>query len=506
MYKSQRHRPKWLLTPFYNSRLNFDEIPIGSVHDVITTYGFSIATANKDKRQAAIDAVFRWLDDVHPHEKRTNATPVNIRHSASDPIFRVDVLEQDSRQAAARGTTATLIVSKSELYFDLRRSLRPTKSALLPRRTIDRPEPRLNQLVVEIVNLFKVRDAERIIGDKVAVETDQIGGQSLAAFADAPGRRLPLVIETTVGKPNTVTNAVTALNLAGIAHVAQVASRVAEEAFNNLYGARVISSSWITVVWPRGAEIENFHQQDDDELVKQLIAASVGSLATLVLAPPKKRIQDQAKKISQVANLSAPTSRTQEEFDELRREKQELLEENAGLLENATLTDMLSAQKTEERDRAMSQLTTFLLMDNDKSYLDKVSDATAYAQKNLVNLVFHERSVSSANSSQLMNGRRVYSNLVELNNLAARLQRGDFAPNVFNIYCNQQLSNFAASISDEAENRYAQDYAIEWKGKNVMAKAHIRCGDARIHFYHDTNTNEIVVAYIGRHLRDKSTN
>jgi hypothetical protein len=86
------------------------------------------------------------------------------------------------------------------------------------------------------------------------------------------------------------------------------------------------------------------------------------------------------------------------------------------------------------------------------------------------------------------------------------LQRGDFAPNVFNIYCNQQLSNFAASISDEAEHRYAQDYAIEWKGENVLAKPHIRCGDARIHFYHDIKTNEIVIAYVGRHLRDKSTN
>ena len=473
---------------------------------MITTYGFSIATANKDLRQAAIDAVFRWLEDVHPLEDRTNSTPVNIRHSPNDPIFRVDVLEQDSRQAAARGTTATLIVSKNELYFDLRRTLRPTKPALLPRRTIDKPEPRLNQLVVEIVNLFKVRDAEKIIGAKVAVETDQIGGQSLSAFADAPSRRLPLVIETTVGKPNAITSANTALQLAGIAHLAHVASHVAEEAFNDLYGARIISPSWITVVWPRGAEVENFHQQDDDELVRQLIAASVGSLATLVLAPPKKRAHEQTKKIAAPAQSNSSTAQTQQETEELRRVNQELLEENAGLLENATLTDMLSAQKTEERDRAYSQLATFLLMENDKSYLDKVADAVTYAQKNLDNLVFHERAISSASESHLMNGRRVYSNLVELNNLAARLQRGDFAPNVFNIYCNQQLSNFAPSISDEAENRYAQDYAIDWKGANVMAKAHIRCGDARIHFYHDAKTNEIVVAYVGRHLRDKSTN
>ena len=481
-------------------------MPIASVQGVITTYGFSIATPNKDLRQTAIDAVFRWLDEVHPHEKRTNFTPVNIRHSPNDAIFRVDVLEQDSKQAAARGTTITLITSKDELYFDLRRTLRPTKSALLPRRTIDRPEPRLNKLILEIVKLFKVRDAEKIIDGEITIANDQLSGQSLAAFAEAPSRRLPILIEVIVGKPAAITSSATAKQLAGIAHLAHVSSHVADEAFNNLYGAKAIGSGWITIIWPRGAAPEKFHQQDDDEVVNQLIAASVGSLATLVLSQSRKIVQAEKPKHEPKTEVSSPQSGLQQENIDLNNTVKELLEENANLLENATLTDMLSAQKTEERDRAYSQLATFLMMEDDKSYLDRVSDAVAFAQKNLSNIIFHQRAVSSANESHLMNGRRIYSNLVELNNLAARLQRGDFAPNVFNIYCNQQLSNFAASISDEAEHRYAQDYAIEWKGENVLAKPHIRCGDARIHFYHDIKTNEIVIAYVGRHLRDKSTN
>lgn len=481
-------------------------MPIASVQGVITTYGFSIATPNKDLRQTAIDAVFRWLDEVHPHEKRTNVTPVNIRHSPNDAIFRVDVLEQDSKQAAARGTTITLITSKDELYFDLRRTLRPTKSALLPRRTIDRPEPRLNKLILEIVKLFKVRDAEKIIDGEITIANDQLSGQSLAAFAEAPSRRLPILIEVIVGKPAAITSSATAKQLAGIAHLAHVSSHVADEAFNNLYGAKAIGSGWITIIWPRGAAPEKFHQQDDDEVVNQLIAASVGSLATLVLSQSRKIVQAEKPKHEPKTEVSSPQSGLQQENIDLNNTVKELLEENANLLENATLTDMLSAQKTEERDRAYSQLATFLMMEDDKSYLDRVSDAVAFAQKNLSNIIFHQRAVSSANESHLMNGRRIYSNLVELNNLAARLQRGDFAPNVFNIYCNQQLSNFAASISDEAEHRYAQDYAIEWKGENVLAKPHIRCGDARIHFYHDIKTNEIVIAYVGRHLRDKSTN
>jgi len=481
-------------------------LPIASVQGVITTYGFSIATPNKDLRQAAIDAVFRWLDEVHPHEKRTNVTPINIRHSPNDAIFRVDVLEQDSKQAAARGTTVTLITSKDELYFDLRRTLRPTKSALLPRRTIDRPEPRLNKLILEIVKLFKVRDAEKIIDAEITIANDQLSGQSLAAFAEAPSRRLPILIEVIVGKPAAITSSATAKQLAGIAHLAHVSSHVADEAFTNLYGAKAIGSGWITIIWPRGAAPEKFHQQDDEEVVNQLIAASVGSLATLVLSQSRKIVQvEKTQQVPKTA-MPSPQSGLQQENIDLNNTVKELLEENASLLENATLTDMLSAQKTEERDRAYSQLATFLMMEDDKSYLDRVSDAVAFAQKNLPNIIFHQRAISAANESHLMNGRRIYSNLVELNNLAARLQRGDFAPNVFNIYCNQQLSNFAASISDQAEHRYAQDYAIEWKGENVLAKPHIRCGDARIHFYHDIKTNEIVIAYVGRHLRDKSTN
>jgi len=463
---------------------------------VITTYGFSIATTNKYLRQPAIDAVLKWLNEVHPLEKRTNTTPIKLRNSQNDPIFRLEVLEQDPDQAAARGTTITLMVQKKALDFDLRRTLQPTKAMVLPRRTIDRPEKRLAQLASEIVDLFKNHDASELVRPEIWIAKDEVDGQRLAAFAEAPSRRLPIVVETTIGKSQEITGAALAKELAGIAHVVQVRSNAAEVAFNEFYGARKISAGWVTVFWPGGIKPENFFQQDADELGKQLIAASVGALANLSLALSKKT----------VAQEQVPSKDLSHEVAELRRINLELLQEIAALEENVTLTDMLSAQKAEERDRAYDQLATFLSMDKDKSYLDKVSDAATHAQKNLTNLVFHSQAIESANNSNLMNGRRVYSNLVELNNLAARLQRGDIDPNVFNIYCNQDLSNFAASISDEAEHRYALDYAIAWKGENVLAKPHIRCGDARIHFYHDKATNEIVVAYIGRHLRDKTTN
>ena len=474
---------------------------------MITTYGFSIATANKNLRQAAIDAVFHWLDDEHPHEKRTNATPVNIRHSANDPIFRVDVLEQDSRQAAARGTTVTLITSKDELYFDLRRTLRPTKPALLPRRTIDRPELRLNKLILEIVKLFKVRDAEKIIDAEITIANDQLGGQSLAAFADAPSRRLPIVIEVIVGKPAAVTSSATARQLVGIAHVAHVASHVAEEAFNNLYGARIISSSWITVVWPRGAEVENFHQQDDDELFKQLISASVASLPILKTPPPKSQTkqdfeQSQKTPVSQIAEITSARDYWQEEY--------QLLYEN--LVDSDRKTAEIVEAREIDRDKLVAILTSpradaaAVSNAQNPNYLARVDEAVKFASITFKNLIFHPRSISSSAETELMNGRRILNALFYLDQIAANLKNGMVLKNNFLYECSQQISNFVPTIGEVAINNFAQDYAIEWKGENVLAKPHIRCGDARIHFYHDTKTNEIVIAYIGRHLRDKSTN
>ena len=474
---------------------------------MITTYGFSIATPNKELRQSVIDAVFRWLDEVHPHEKRTNSTPVNIRHSPNDAIFRVDVLEQDSKQAAARGTTITLITSRDELYFDLRRTLRPTKSALLPRRTIDRPEPRLNKLILEIVKSFKVRDAEKVIDAEITIANDHMSGQSLAGFAEAPSRRLPIVIEVIVGKPAAITSAQTAKQLAGIAHLAHVSSHVAHEAFNDLYGAKAIGSSWITIIWPRGAAPEKFHQQDDDELVNHLIAASVGSLATLKLTPLKSRVK---------AGIDSSQKTPDNQIAHLTQERDQLQDDYQGLYENLVESDRKTAEIVEAREIDRDKLVAILTSPRtdasavsnaqNPNYLARVDEAVKFANATFKNLVFHPRSISSSEETHLMNGRRILNALFHLDQIAANLKTGKVLKNNFIFECNQQLSNFAASISDQAEHRYAQDYAIEWKGENVLAKPHIRCGDARIHFYHDTKTNEIVIAYVGRHLRDKSTN
>ena len=64
-------------------------------------------------------------------------------------------------------------------------------------------------------------------------------------------------------------------------------------------------------------------------------------------------------------------------------------------------------------------------------------------------------------------------------------------------------------VSATAEQKYDSDYLIDWRGRTVLAGAHVRRGRKthllRIYMFLDEESQEIVVAHIGRHLRDKGS-
>ena len=67
--------------------------------------------------------------------------------------------------------------------------------------------------------------------------------------------------------------------------------------------------------------------------------------------------------------------------------------------------------------------------------------------------------------------------------------------------------NYAAGVGDNAEYKYGTDYAFTWQGQTRHAFAHIRNGRGshlyRVHFFFDDQLHQVVVAYVGRHLRGK---
>ena len=99
--------------------------------------------------------------------------------------------------------------------------------------------------------------------------------------------------------------------------------------------------------------------------------------------------------------------------------------------------------------------------------------------------------------------------LVRLNNVVREWRSGQFVSESFHLACRKMGLDFVPGISDNAAQKFSSDYVIEWHGRKVIAGAHLRRGGGqhlvRIYMYLDHERQEVVVAYIGRHLRDKST-
>jgi hypothetical protein len=199
----------------------------------------------------------------------------------------------------------------------------------------------------------------------------------------------------------------------------------------------------------------------------------------------------------QIGSLETDIALLRNQVEDLTRTQDELMENIAG-------TDLINASLVDERDRYLDQLTAFLSLRNSEDWPRTPREAVARSELMCPNLIFHERSRTSSDDVQTQNGKRVLESLIELNNIASRLKDGRIPLHMFEIHCRDRL-NFAADVSDTAKHRFSEDYAIDWQGETVYATAHIRCGDLRIHFYLDRIRLQVVIAYVGRHLRDKKT-
>lgn len=456
---------------------------------MITTYGASLTAprAGADPREAIDALIESWLERVAPADRRPGTVRVTRRGGPAEASQQVELLEPDADRTVARATTVTLLRTAREWYLDVRRELKPTRAEVLPRRSVERPDAAISDLLVAASQVLRATDADRRIEARTWSADSEIEGQAVAAYCQAPSRRLPVVVEVTTGKgPRSVTGEAAARQLLGIAHVAHLTSTDAEKGFNELFGARVVSDRWVAVVWPGPGGTEEFHDRDDEALMRRLIGASSASLVPLIVRQQRP---------------AQPSATPQD--DELRallREREEYID---ALLENMTLTEQATAARLDELDRQKEQLMSFVLLGQDSSYLERLSEAVEYSKRHLRNLVFHERAIASARETHMMNGRSVAAKLMKLDELAGPFVRGRISDAQFMLDCGEGISNFAPSISDAAVQRFAEDYAIDWHGVHVLAKPHIRVGEARIHFHVDTTRRQVVVAYVGRHLRDK---
>jgi hypothetical protein len=325
---------------------------------------------------------------------------------------------------------------------------------------------------------------------------------------EAHSRRLPVVIECTSSRSGpAVIDTATATALAGVAHVAYLDTAAAEAGFQQFHGGRLVSGTWTTVVWPRGTEPLLYHARDPEPLVTLLVQAAVAALPPLLLPSPRRAPVPTRTIEQQVAKSTSPeVDELRHERNQLRAEVQALREDYDSLIENLTTTEHLTAKAVDDRDRYRDQLTDLLTLRDSPEEWNDLRRVVSRAMTTFKNIVFHENVLDRLGKTQFnpVTHRRIFENLLELNNIAARLQRGDIAPHVLHTYCMDRF-NYAPSVSDNAIQKFPEDYTIHWNDKDVLIGPHLRIGDARIHLYHDVATNTIVIGHIGRHLRDKST-
>ncbi|MFM7892145.1 MAG: hypothetical protein ACKO8V_09700, partial [Actinomycetota bacterium] len=194
-----------------------------------------------------------------------------------------------------------------------------------------------------------------------------------------------------------------------------------------------------------------------------------------------------------------------------RQEFGELIEVSLALFDDLSVEVIgereVLVQVVEERERYLNQLTELLALRDNTTQWNRTLDVVQRAKRAFVMLDFHPDVEDRLGSTQFSpaTNQRIFAGLLELNNLAARLRRGDIEPHLFNTYCAEKF-NFASSVSDNAVNKFGSDYTIMWQGAPVQLGPHVRCNEARIYFYVDAQGRRVVIGHVGSHLRDKSHN
>jgi hypothetical protein len=409
------------------------------------------------------------------------------------------------------------------LTFDIRISSTPTASRVIPFTSPLLPV-RVAQLVKKVLAAVPSEDANRYITDAPSVVTTEMGGQEIAAFVLAPSRRLPVIVEVLDFERRTpLLIAMGAGPLVGLVHVVQITTAEALHGFLSLTGYALVGPGCILVNWAGNTEPEIVHRRElpsasenreRARLVQLIIETAARSIAApRVPAPPRRDEElfestsrevtvtnetvneDQAIHIEQLESTIDELEAALADADRRLAEQRAQLEQKGGQLDELILRNVsleMQAGNT-ANTRAVASMT----------------EALRLAREHCPFLVFHERAIESGEGLEGPEPVSVLQDLVRLNAVARAWMSGEITGTSIKLACRQMGLDFVPDISATARQKYEEDYLIDWRGKTVRAEAHLRRGKkshlVRTHLYFDSETQQVVVAYIGRHLRDKGS-
>ncbi len=491
---------------------------------MITTYALSLPTVDcTDKdRIALIDVVSDWLVDNYPIDSYAPGTIVRTREASDDPVFRLTITESAPNSTHAETLTITIVLLNGTLTFDVRITSTPVSTKVVPYTPPLLPV-RIVQLVKTVLRAVPSEDANRYITDAATVVNTELGGQEVAAFVLAPGRRLPVIVEISDYERGTAPLiAMGSGPLVGLAHIFQITNATALKGFVDLAGYALVGPGCIVIQWAGSTEPEIIHRRElptaselreRHRLVRLVIDTAARSVAAPRLPSPPRRELDM---VEAPARGISPTDIDSEEHALHVEQLEASVDELEAALADA---DRRLAEQRVQLEQKGGQLDELILRNVSLEIqagsapqvraVPSMKEALRLAREHCPFLIFHDRAIESGEGLEGPEPVSVLQDLVRLNEVARAWMSGEITGTSIKLACRQMGLDFVPSISATARQKFEDDYLIDWRGHTVRAEAHLRRGRkehlVRTHLYFDNETQQVVVAYIGRHLRDKSS-
>lgn len=494
---------------------------------MITTYAISFSTVDctEAQRTALVDLVTDWQMAAFPYDPETGYAPgvtVRSRYAWDDPVFRVTVTDGLPSSSHIHTTSCTVVLVEGLLTFDLRIVSLPNSTRVTPHQSSFVPTHVID-LVRKVLDEVPTYDAERRLVDRSSIADTALDGEEIAHFVLAPSRRMPVVVE--VADPERGTAPLMAVGpgpLVGLVHMVLLRTPEAVRGYADVMGDSLIGPGTIAVLWAKGTKPEEVNRRQiapasepalRDRLARLIIDSAARSVGAPRVPPPPRRDDDGAPTSSRDDSPRASDDDDMITYvEQLESQVNEL--QAAVSVANQNIADqrILLEQRRDQFDQLIARNVSLEMMIGKTpklAHVANMAEVLRIAEDTFDNLVFHPRALESGRALHGPDPGAVLDDLRRLNDVARAWKSGQISGASIASRCALAGLDFAAGISHTARQKFMEDYLIEWRGRPVLAEAHIRRGrkaqHVRIHVYFDEETRQVVVAYIGRHLRDKSS-
>lgn len=494
---------------------------------MITTYAISFSTVDctESQRTALVDLVTDWQMAAFPYDPETGYAPgvtVRSRYAWDDPVFRLTVTEGLPSSSHIHTTSCTVVLVGGLLTFDLRIVSLPNSTRVSPHHGSFVPT-HIIELVRKVLDEVPTYDAERRLVDRSSIADTSLDGEEIAHFVLAHSRRMPVVVE--VADPERGTAPLMAVGpgpLVGLVHMVLLRTPEAVSGYADVMNDSLIGPGSIAIHWAKGAKPEVVNRRQiapasepalRDRLARLIIDSAARSVGAPRVPPPPRRDEDGSSVSSRDESPGgADDSDMITYVEQLEAQINEL--QAAVSVANQNIADqrILLEQKRDQFDQLILSNVSLEMMIGKTpklAHVANMAEVLRIAEDTFDNLVFHPRALESGRALHGPDPGAVLDDLRRLNDVARAWKSGQISGASIASHCALAGLDYAAGISHTARQKFMEDYLIEWRGKPVLAEAHIRRGrksqHVRIHVYFDDETRQVVVAYIGRHLRDKTS-